>query len=300
MENRTNEFEALKQDYQNHEMSPEQLDKMKAAIAQAKKENQKKRSLHILRNTLASAAAVALVFIILPNTSSGVAYAMSQVPGLSKLVNVVTFRNYQYEDDHNTADITVPEVAVSTESTENNEVADKTKKSANEINSEIQSITEKLIDEFEAEKKQEDGYQDMTVKSEVIATTDQYFTLKLMCFQSAGSGAEWDYYYTIDLTTGERLKLADLFQDGSNYLDVISQEIKTQMQAQMDADSNKIYWLNSDMPEWNFTSITNDTSFYLNSDNELVITFNEGDVAPMYMGCPTFTIPNDVLADIRK
>lgn len=300
MENRTNEFEALKQDYQNHEMSPEQLDKMKAAIAQAKKENQKKRSLHILRNTLASAAAVALVFIILPNTSSGVAYAMSQVPGLSKLVNVVTFRNYQYEDDHNTADITVPEVAVSTESTENSEVADKTKKSANEINREIQSITEKLIDEFEAEKKQEDGYQDMTVKSEVIATTDQYFTLKLMCFQSAGSGAEWDYYYTIDLTTGERLKLADLFQDGSNYLDVISQEIKTQMQAQMDADSNKIYWLNSDMPEGDFTSITNDTSFYLNSDNELVITFNEGDVAPMYMGCPTFTIPNDVLADIRK
>lgn len=300
MENRTNEFEALKQDYQNHEMSPEQLDKMKAAIAQAKKENQKKRSLHILRNTLASAAAVALVFIILPNTSSGVAYAMSQVPGLSKLVNVVTFRNYQYEDDHNTADITVPEVAVSTESTENSEVADKTKKSANEINSEIQSITEKLIDEFEAEKKKEDGYQDMTVKSEVIATTDQYFTLKLMCFQSAGSSAEWDYYYTIDLTTGERLKLADLFQDGSNYLDVISQEIKTQMQAQMDADSNKIYWLNSDMPEGDFTSITNDTSFYLNSDNELVITFNEGDVAPMYMGCPTFTIPNDVLADIRK
>lgn len=300
MENRTNEFEALKQDYQNHEMSPEQLDKMKAAIAQAKKENQKKRSLHILRNTLASAAAVALVFIILPNTSSGVAYAMSQVPGLSKLVNVVTFRNYQYEDDHNTADITVPEVAVSTESTENSEVADKTKKSADEINSEIQSITEKLIDEFEAEKKKEDGYQDMTVKSEVIATTDQYFTLKLMCFQSAGSSAEWDYYYTIDLTTGERLKLADLFQDGSNYLDVISQEIKTQMQAQMDADSNKIYWLNSDMPEGDFTSITNDTSFYLNSDNELVITFNEGDVAPMYMGCPTFTIPNDVLADIRK
>ena len=300
MENRINEFEALKQDYQNHEMSPEQLDKMKAAIAQAKKENQKKRSLHILRNTLASAAAVALVFIILPNTSSGVAYAMSQVPGLSKLVNVVTFRNYQYEDDHNTADITVPEVAVSTESTENSEVADKTKKSANEINSEIQSITEKLIDEFETEKKKEDGYQDMTVKSEVIATTDQYFTLKLMCFQSAGSSAEWDYYYTIDLTTGERQKLADLFQDGSNYLDVISQEIKTQMQAQMDADSNKIYWLNSDMPEGDFTSITNDTSFYLNSDNELVITFNEGDVAPMYMGCPTFTIPNDVLADIRK
>lgn len=303
MENRNEEFDELKKDYQNHNMSPEQLQKMKTAISQAKQENKKKRSLHIMRNTLASAAAVALVFIILPNTSSNVAYAMSQVPGLSKLVDVVTFRDYQYEDAHNTADITVPEIAVNTESTDSTEddaVVAQTKKSTDEINAEIQNITDKLIQEFEDEKKNEDGYQNMTVKSEVIATTEQYFTLKLMCYQSAGSGAEWDYYYTIDLTTGERLKLADLFTDGSDYLNVISDNIKQQMKEQMAADENVSYWLDSDMPEWDFQSITDDTSFYLNSNNELVITFNEGDVAPMSMGCPTFTIPNDVLSDIRK
>ena len=82
----------------------------------------------------------------------------------------------------------------------------------------------------------------MTVKSEILATTDQYFTLKLTCFQSAGSGAEWNYYYTIDLSTGKRLQLADLFQEGSDYLTTISDNIKQQMKEQMAADENKIYW----------------------------------------------------------
>ena len=35
-------------------------------------------------------------------------------------------------------------------------------------------------------------------------------------------------------------------------------------------------------------------------DNEVVVCFNEGDVAPMSMGCPEFVIPNEVLAGIRK
>ena len=303
MEKREEEWNEMKQDYQKQEMSAEQFEQMKAKIEQAKKENRTRHNHRALRNIVASAAAVAVVFTVLPNTSPTIAYAMSQVPGLSKLVDVVTFRDYQYEDDHNTADITVPEIAVNTESatdTEDDAVVAQTKKSTDEINAEIQKITDELIQEFENEKKNEDGYQDMTVKSEVIATTDQYFTLKLMCYQSAGSGAEWDYYYTIDLTTGERLKLADLFTDGSDYLNVISDNIKQQMKEQMAADENVVYWLDSDMPEWDFQSITDDTSFYLNENGELVISFNEGDVAPMYMGCVTFTIPNDVLADIRK
>ncbi len=303
MEKREEEWNEMKQNYQKHEMSAEQFEQMKAKIEQAKKENRTRRNHRALRNIVASAAAVAVVFTILPNTSPTIAYAMSQVPGLSKLVDVVTFRDYQYEDAHNTADITVPEIAVNTESTDNTEddaVAAQTKKSTDEINAEIQTITDELIQEFENEKKNEDGYQDMTVKSEVLATTEQYFTLKLMCYQSDGSGVECDYYYTIDLTTGERLKLADLFTDGSDYLTVISDNIKQQMKVQMAADENVVYWLNSDVPECDFQSITDDTSFYLNENGELVISFNEGDVAPMYMGCVTFTIPNDVLTDIRK
>ena len=67
------------------------------------------------------------------------------------------------------------------------------------------------------------------------------------------------------------------------------------MREQMDADSNVYYWLDDqEVPEWNFRSITEDTSFYLDQDGRLVICFNEGDVAPMYMGCVEFKISEDI------
>ena len=147
----------------------------------------------------------------------------------------------------------------------------------------------------------DEGYQDITIKHEVINTTDDYFTLKLMCYQAAGSSYEMDYYYTIDLKTGERLALKDLFKEGSDYITPISENIKSQMRGQMDADENVSYWLDdTEVSEWNFTSINDDTSFYINADGNLVISFNEGDVAPMYMGVVEFTIPHDVITDILK
>lgn len=54
------------------------------------------------------------------------------------------------------------------------------------------------------------------------------------------------------------------------------------------------------MEEWNFEELPEDVSFYVNENNELVICFNEGDVAPMYMGTVEFVISNEVLGEIRK
>ena len=98
------------------------------------------------------------------------------------------------------------------------QVQENLKKTTAEINAEIEKITDQIVSEFEESRKEEEGYQEVVVKHEVISTTDDYFTLKLMCYQAAGSGAEWDYYYTIDLKTGERLTLSDLFQSGADYI----------------------------------------------------------------------------------
>ena len=301
MDSNNKKFSNLKQDYHTHTMSERQVSEMKKKINQAKKDRQKQQLSHLWKASLAAAASIVLMLLILPNTSPSVAYAMSQVPFLSKFVEVVTIRDYQYSDEHNNADIKVPELTVSTEAADTSTAAaSQAKKTTAEINAEIQTITDQLIAEFEENQSQEEGYQDMVVKSETLATTDQYFTLKLICYQAAGSGAETDYYYTIDLATGKRLSLSDLFKDGSDYLTVISDNIKAQMKEQMAADESVIYWLDSDIPEWDFTSITEDTSFYLNSDGHLVICFNEGDVGPMSMGCVEFVIPDAVIASIRK
>ena len=124
--------------------------------------------------------------------------------------------------------------------------------------------------------------------------------MKLLCYQGAGSGTQWNYYYTIDLTTGERLQLKDIFQEGADYITPISDSIKEQMQAQMDADETVYYWLHDEIEEWNFKAITDETSFYLNEKGNVVIGFDEGEVAPMYMGSVEFEIPAEAVKDIRQ
>lgn len=310
-ENQENELRDVKAVYEIPKMTQEQLEEMKKKMEKAKMENRNERNKKnkIVRFTTTAAAAVA-AFVILPNTSVNVAHAMENIPVLGKLVEVVTFRDYQYESEKNNADIEIPEL-IPTQVTDT--VAEDIEKSdaeadtlqenlnnaANEINEEIQEIADKFIQEFEENLNEQGGYQDMLVKSDIANTTQDYFTLKLICYQGAGSGAEWNYYYTIDLHTGERLELRDLFTAGADYITPISENIKTQMREQMEADEMKRYWLDDEeIPEWNFNKITDETEFYINENGNVVISFNEGDVAPMYMGVVTFEIPNEIINDI--
>ncbi len=289
----------LKEEYKNKEMSEDQINAMKAAIEQAKKDSAKSHNVVIFQRIIATAAAFLMAFIILPNTSGNVAYAMSQIPMLGKLVEVVTFRDYQYEDERNTANVEVPELTAVEE-----DVVEQKKetlqKTMDEINEEIQTITEPFIEEFKTNLENEEGYQDLIVESEVINTTSEYFTLKLICYTANASGTEWNYYYTIDLNTGERLTLKNIFKEGADYVTPISENIKIQMEEQMAADENVYYWLYDEMEEFNFKQIAENQSFYINENGEVVISFNEGDVAPMYMGVVEFVIEEDVINNIRR
>lgn len=307
------ELGILRQQYREVEMTEEQIEEMKKRMAEAKREKRTQNS-HIVRNILAAVAVIAVVFVALPNMSASVAYAMSNIPVVGRLVEIVTFRNYQYMDDRHSADVEVPEIVAGDMSSEPgaaedlpdagavaDEVQENLNRTAEEINAEIQQITDQLIAEFEAGLAEDSGYQDIMVTSEILATSQRYFTLKLICYQAAGSGAEWDYFYTIDLATGERLALMDLFVEGSDYLTPITENIKEQMRQQMAEDESKMYWVdNEDDPGWNFEGITDETSFYLNEKDNIVICFNEGDVAPMYMGTVEFEIPAEVVAGIRN
>lgn len=289
----------MKEDYKSQEMSDLQRRKLLKKMEEAKRMNRKEANKKNIAKAAAVAAVFTGVFILLPNTSASIAHAMEQIPVIGTLVEAVTFRNYSYETERNMANIDIPEIQISDQGADA-DVQEKLNRTTEEINAEIEKISQGLIEEFEANLEHEWGYQDVVVTSEVLATEQDYFTLKLNCYQGAGSGYAWNYYYTIDLNTGERLALKDLFVDGADYITAISENIKEQMQAQMDADENVYYWLNDEIEEWNFKAITDETSFYLNEKGNVVIGFNEGDVAPMYMGTVEFEIPAEVLEGIRK
>ncbi len=327
------ELDSLKENYLDIKMPEEQLDKLKMAIEKGKMDNRRENQKVIWTRWATSAAAVLAVFIILPNTSPSVAYAMEKVPFLGGLVKMVTWRDYQYEDERYQADVEVAKLELATMEEADAGSGDKTavtdinqmveteeaivefeteeaavtemkedvlKESLDDINLEIEKITENLIAEFETHMQEEMGYHELVIKSEVVADNDKYFTLKLLCFQAAGSGYEWNYYYTIDLATGKQIFLKDLFREGTDYITVISENIKKQMKEQMAADESVQYWLEEEMDEWNFKAITDETLFYLNEEEQLVISFNEGDVAPMCMGVCEFVIPEEVVGNILR
>lgn len=292
-------LQVLKEEYQKPRMSQSQLAELRKKMKEANMADKKELNRKRMMKYTATAAALIGAFIVLPNTSATIAHAMEQIPIIGKIIEVVTFRDYEYDSYRNRADIEVSEIKPGAR-LENSEVKENLERTTAEVNAEIEKITDELIEQFEAHLEEEMGYQDVIVKSEVLATAKDYFTLKLLCYQGAGSGYQWNYFYTIDLNTGERLQLKDIFKEGADYITPISENIKEQMQAQMAADEMVSYWLDDEMEEWNFKAITDETSFYLNEKDNVVISFNEGEVAPMYMGVVEFEIPATVLSNIRK
>lgn len=258
------------------------------------RKNRKKRRGKAIAGAVAAAAAFV---ILLPNLSMSVAHAWEKLPVLSTIVKVVVWRDYHVEEGHYEADVSVPKVTVEAEDGADAAVKEQLKQSADEINASVEELTDQIIGEFEAgleRDKDLQGVDSIHVGHEVVTDNDRYFSLKVWVVEEMGSSYELDHYYTIDRSTGKILTLADLFADDS-YIGTISQEIKRQMAEQMAEDENVYYWLNDpDFPEWNFKQITEEQSFYINSDDILVICFNEGDVAPMYMGCVSFEMPNTI------
>ncbi|MDD6195086.1 MAG: RsiV family protein [Lachnospiraceae bacterium] len=290
-----NEMEKNRNEYKNLHMNEQQLEEMKARMEQAKEDRKNAKRFGktpAWAKVAASAAVVALVLVALPNTSPTISYAMEQIPVIGSVVKLVSRYHYTYESQRHSADVDVPKL----------ESEDKTlEKTTQEINEEIDRISKDIISEFEAGMKDEEGYQDVMVKSELLTTTPDYFVLKLICYQGSGSGAEWDYYYTVDLKTGERLQLSDLFEEGADYVTPISESIKEQMRTRMKEDDNVCYWIDDEeFPDMNFMAIKAEEDFYINDKGNLVICFDEGDVAPMYMGCVSFEIPKEVVKDIWK
>ena len=292
-------LKSLQKEYMEPQMTIEQLGRLKMKMQDAKRENRKERNRTRVARLTATAAALVIALIALPNMSPTIAYAMEQIPVIGQLVKVVTFRDYKYEDEQYRADIEIPELVIEAESQEVQ--AEKTlENTTDEINMEIQEITNELLSEFENHMREELGYKELIVESEVLVTTQEYFTLKLSCYQGEASGYEWNYFYTIDLISGERLRLKDIFVEGSDYINLISENIKEQMRSRMAQDENVSYWLDDEIEELNFKTISEETSFYINEKDNVVISFNQGEVAAMYMGIVEFEIPTEVLEDIRK
>lgn len=281
------------------ELTKEEKDKMMKNFKDGKKHSAK-RSKRAGRIVGFVAAAAAAVLVIVPNTSAKAAYAMSQIPILGDVIKAVTIREYNYDSERFQAEIKEVQLEVdqSGEDGSGNPAMDQ---SVETINEDIDEMTNRLIENFEEQAAAGESYGGIYMDHEVVTDTDTWFTLKLDVAEVAGSGTQYQYYYHIDKTTGEIASLKDLFKEGTDYVTPISENIRKQMKERMAEDENLFYWVDEDGDiGFCFERIKEDQNFYLNDKGQLVICFDEYEVAPGYMGLVEFIVEDEAIADILK
>ena len=299
----------LKEEYENMKIPEAGRERLQAGIDRARME--KKRAEHARRRSAWTAvAAAAVVMIALPNTNMQIAHAMENIPLLGGFFRLVTVRQYNYSDENHDAEVELAQITYGEDAGEGASVGEAAvgavalegtaAGSVEAVNQDMEATVEELIRQFE-DTLSEEGYHGLHVTQEVVTDNVRYYTVKLSVLETEASGYEHNQFYTIDKQTGNVVTLEDLFAEGSDYISAISENIKTQMREQMAADEGVIYFLDGDdMPEFNFQGITEQTNFYFNEKDELVIAFDEYEVAPGSMGAPEFVIPQEVTAAILK
>ena len=274
------------------------LEGVHKSISLAKIEKKRRSKLYKFRIGGSAVAAAALLLVVLPNTNSKIAEAMGDIPIIGSLVRVVTIDKYVFDNGNSKASVEVPQItetdigSTKEEGTNTNAI--------DETNQEIINYTDLLVKQFEKEVgDSSDMHKELDVSWEVVTDTKEWFTLRIDVLEVQASGYEYSKFYHFNKQTGKIGTLSDLFEADADYVGVISENVKEQMRAQI-KNEDKMYFIDTEDGLDNFEAIKSDQNFYFNSDNKLVIAFDEYEVAPGYMGRVDFVIKDSVISKIRK
>jgi hypothetical protein len=117
-------------------------------------------------------------------------------------------------------------------------------------------------------------------KDNLLSITFYYYR-----FTGGAHGGTKVISYNIDLTGGKTLTLSDLFKPKTSYIEKINTEIMRQMKT-----NGNFYFQDV------FKSISDTQAFYI-EDRNIVIYFQEYEIAPYAAGIPEFKIPLSIFKD---
>lgn len=300
MKNNT-KLQGMKQNYETIPLPKNLEERVNQGIAQAKSEVQQQKIFYkkpVFWAKFSGCVAAAMAALtLLTNFNAPIAHAMENIPVLHSIVKIVSFRTFENTEKDMSAKVTVPQIEIEDASGQKNDKATKA------LNDNVKQYTNKIIQQYKADVKATDGEGKEAVLSDykVITNNSRLFSLKIETTITSGSSDTVVKIYHIDKLTGKSVTLKDIFQKDTNYLSILTKEIKRQMREQMAKDEQISYSIDdTDIPEDNWQGLTNDADFYMNNNGELTFLFDKYEVAPGYMGSPAFTIPTDVVKDIIR
>ncbi|WP_040285210.1 RsiV family protein [Sporosarcina koreensis] len=280
------QIKTLKKEYDDIEIPAELDEIVRQSIRKAAGE--KKNRSFVKRYVLSSAAAAAL-FVGSINASPALANSLVKIPVLGPFVEVLTVQTLTMDEETYQANLETPAIS----GLENEGLQSALNDKYIEENKELfKQFKEDVGDMEEAGS----GHLGIDTGYEVKTDTAQLLSIARYEVITAGSSSVVMQYDTIDKQNNILITLPSLFKDDS-YMAVINSYIQDEMKRQMARDGNTVYF-STEEEGLAFSSIQPDQSFYITADHKLVISFDEYEIAPGYMGVVTFEIPSDILSDV--
>lgn len=237
-------------------------------------------------------AASFLCAVVTLNTNETFAKTMQEIPVIGTVAKVLTIRSYKEVDEDKSISVKVPEV-----------VNDDNSSFISNVNEKIQSLVDMHVKEAEDRileykdafistggTEEEFAAKDIKVdvNYEIKSQTDSMVSFVITSNENWAGAYTYQYFYNLDLKNNKDITLEDLL--GENYIEIANESIKEQMEERQKADPNVSYF---DVDMGGFTSINEDTNFYINEENHPVIVFEKYEIAPGAMGIQEFEIVNN-------
>ena len=154
----------------------------------------------------------------------------------------------------------------------------------------INKLITQAIDDFTNEFKEFDKEPNTEHKLIADITFQNYYSDdKIISFSINATQIMADSYlqkkfYTVDLKTGEVYNIENFL--GSDYQNIVKKSVQQQIAENKEKYPNLMYFDEA----VNNLKITNEQPFYINKDNQVVVVFNQFEIAPGYMSLPEFII----------
>ena len=285
---KNDKIDKLKENYNNIEIPKELDDVINDAFNESenkKLENNKKDWRRNMKKWYASAAAIGLI-IVSVNASSTFAKSLENIPVIGNIIRVVNFNNYRIDKDGMDVSISLPEVSSDSKDLEY------------KLNKEFEKEGKEAYKKYEAEveKLEKEGkttHKSAEMWTESIAENAKTVSVAIYNTETEASAATSRKIYNIDKKDKTILTLEGMFGN-NDYVDVLSKNILSQMKERTKKDSNDVYFVD------NTFKIKKDQPFYINDKGELVICFDEYEVAPGSAGLVEFVIPSNVVSKLMK
>jgi len=287
VDNLKKEIEELKKEYKNVPTPDNLNDVVNKSISNYRKEKSKMKKIKQFKSIVAACLLIITSFTIGVNTNESFAITAGKIPGVSMLVQLVSFDSFKIEDEIVNANVNIPAVkGFESETLEQ------------QINQQIQERMNMHLEKGRLKAKEEkkayietggtvDNYRPMIIEIDyaVKSYIDNRISFAVYYFESRASSYSKTYYYTIDLEENELLTLEDLL--GKDYEEKVNQKIYEIINKELEVSPAKYF--DGDM---GFNGIKKDQNFYINEDNQIVVVFDKYEIAPGSSGEPEFIIPN--------